>query len=83
MKHIEKAFFTTELDMYSGNSGSPIFCRQSHDLLGIVADTDPKDFVWDDDCGGYVPVVYPNKEIKSGAVRAIGISTFSEYIDRR
>jgi V8-like Glu-specific endopeptidase len=83
VKHIENAYFTSEIDLYSGNSGSPVFCAETHEMIGIVSGSDPIDFDWDDDCCGYISVTYPHKKIKSHGGRCVKASEFNEYIDRR
>jgi V8-like Glu-specific endopeptidase len=81
VKSIEKAYFMSELDLFSGNSGSPVFCAETHEMVGIVSCSDPRDFAWDDDC--CVSVVYPNKEVNSHGGCCIKASEFNEIVKRK
>jgi hypothetical protein len=78
---IRIAYFMAQMDLYSGNSGSPVFCARTHEMVGMVARTDCRDFRRVKDC--WVSVVYPNKKIKSEGDRCVKVSEFNEYIDRR
>ena len=43
------AFFVANLDTYGGNSGSPVFNQETHDVEGILVRGET-DFVFDDNC---------------------------------
>ena len=77
VQRIEKSYFMSELDLFSGNSGSPCFCAETHEMIGIVSRTDCKDFRLVDDC--FVTVVYPQDGILSCGSRIIKVSEFDEY----
>lgn len=46
VENIEKAYFISRMDIYSGNSGSPVFCADTHEMVGMVVQSDPSDFCW-------------------------------------
>lgn len=41
-----KAYFSAGLDIYSGNSGSPVFDAGTHKVAGMVVRGDKRDFRW-------------------------------------
>jgi hypothetical protein len=49
------------LDLYMGNSGSPIFNALTHEVIGMVVRGDYRDFRWTGK--GWLSVRYPNREI--------------------
>jgi V8-like Glu-specific endopeptidase len=83
IQKVEKSYFMAPLDVFSGNSGSPVFSAETHELLGIVAQAQGnwEDFQWTKD--GVVSMIYPNDEINSNGARCIKVSEFNEYITRR
>ncbi len=50
------AWFSANLDIYSGNSGSPVFCADTHEVVGIVVRGDNRDLRYTDD--GWISVIY-------------------------
>ena len=74
---IEKAYFMAPLDIFSGNSGSPVFSAETHELVGIVAKGDPEDFQWTKN--GVASMIYPNDKIKSIGSRCVRVSEFNAY----
>jgi AraC-like DNA-binding protein len=42
--------FRVNLGIYSSNSGSPVFCAQTHELIGIVSRGKPADLRWTGNC---------------------------------
>ncbi len=50
-------FFKADLDIFMGNSGSPVFDMTTHEVVGIVAHGYSKDIRWADGC--WVSVIYP------------------------
>ncbi|MCP4153510.1 MAG: trypsin-like peptidase domain-containing protein, partial [bacterium] len=55
---MKEAFFKADLDVFQGNSGSPVFCSESNEVVGIVSRGDNGDFRWTGHC--YASVVYPS-----------------------
>lgn len=66
--------FGANLDIYMGNSGSPIFNSQTHEVIGIVVRGDNRDFRWTG--SGWVSVIYPNREFHSQGAKCLRVSQF-------
>jgi V8-like Glu-specific endopeptidase len=66
--------FKANLDIYMGNSGSPIFNSETHEVIGIVVNGDNRDFRWTGT--GWVSVIYPNREFYSQGSKCIRASQF-------
>jgi V8-like Glu-specific endopeptidase len=74
---IREAYFGADLDIYSGNSGSPVFNKDTHEVTGMVVRGDNRDFRWTGK--GWVSVIYPNPEIHSRGAQCTRVSEFSRY----
>jgi hypothetical protein len=74
---IRETYFGADLDVYSGNSGSPVFNRDTHEVIGMVVHGDNRDFRWTGK--GWVSVIYPDPEIHSRGAQCTRISEFSRY----
>lgn len=74
---IDRAFFSAELTVYGGNSGSPVFCSDTHEIVGIVVRGDQQDFRWTG--SGWMSVRYPNPMLKSSAPQCTKVSEFFKY----
>jgi len=70
--------FGANLDIYMGNSGSPIFNSQTHEVIGIVVRGDTRDFRWTG--SGWVSVIYPNPEFDSPGSKCIKVSQFIDKL---
>ena len=74
------SYFRADLDVYSGNSGSPVFCAETHELIGIVSRAKSADFRWTGNC--WITMRYPKdgKEYKGAqCTRAL---EFGKYITK-
>jgi V8-like Glu-specific endopeptidase len=71
------AYFGADLDIYSGNSGSPVFDQDTHEVTGMVVRGDNRDFRWTGK--GWVSVIYPNREIPSRGAQCTRASEFSRF----
>jgi V8-like Glu-specific endopeptidase len=78
VENIEKAYFMSQMDIYSGNSGSPVFCAETHEMVGMLVRSDPQDFRRYK--GGWISVRYPNKRIKSDGDRCLKVSLFERVV---
>ncbi len=74
---IEKTFFTADLDIYSGNSGSPVFNAETHEVIGIVVRGDNQDFRLTEK--GWLSIRYPNREFSSNGAHCTRVSEFTQY----
>lgn len=77
-QNIGSAYFMAHVDVFMGNSGSPVFCAETHELVGILTRGDAKDFMWTAD--GLVSVIYPDKNIETYGARCTKVSEFKKYI---
>lgn len=78
VENSEKAYFMSQADVYSGNSGSPVFCAETHEMVGMLVRSDPQDFRKYDHA--WISVRYPNKQIKSDGDRCIKMSEFEKKV---
>jgi len=74
---MDGAFFSAELTVYGGNSGSPVFCSETHEVAGIVVRGDQQNFRWTG--SGWMSVRYPNPMLKSSAPQCTRVSEFITY----
>jgi len=70
--------FGANLDIYMGNSGSPIFNGNTHEVIGIVVRGDNRDFRWTG--SGWVSVIYPSREFHSQGAKCIRVSQFIGFV---
>jgi hypothetical protein len=75
---IEKAYFMSDMDVFSGNSGAPVFCAETHEMVGIVTQGDSQDFRFVEGC--WVSMVYPNSEVNSLGSRCTKVSEFGDQL---
>jgi len=79
VEDISKAYFTAKLNVFSGNSGSPVFDSVTHEVIGIVAHGDSVDFR--PTKSGLVSAIYPNPDLSSNGSRCTRVSEFTDYLD--
>jgi len=77
---IGKSLFGARLDIYSGNSGSPVFDSDTHEVIGIAVHGDNRDFRWMG--SGWVSVLYPDSQIKSKGAECTRVSEFMNAVDK-
>jgi hypothetical protein len=70
--------FMAHVDVFMGNSGSPLFSAETHKMVGMVIKTDSKDFIRT--AKGLKAIHYPNNEIASCGAKCLRVSEFSKYI---
>ncbi|MCP4146151.1 MAG: trypsin-like peptidase domain-containing protein [bacterium] len=74
---ISKAYFSADLNVYCSSSGSPVFDSENHDVIGIVARGDNRDFRWTG--RGWKSIVYPNQDLRSKEPECTRVSEFRKY----
>ncbi|NIM14496.1 MAG: trypsin-like serine protease [Candidatus Aminicenantes bacterium] len=57
VRKIKDAYFVADLDIYAGSSGSPIFDKNTHEVIGMVVRGYHRDFRWTGKC--YISVKLP------------------------
>lgn len=73
---VNDAFFVADPDIYAGNSGSPIFNKNTHEVIGMVVRGYSNDFRWTGNC--YISVTLPSPRNNSGKVEYSPQSTNRE-----
>jgi hypothetical protein len=79
---ISEAYFSADLNVYNGNSGSPVFDRETHEVIGIVVRGHNRDFRLVQSC--WRSVIYPRTSTR-GAHRepeCTRVSEFTAYVDQ-
>jgi hypothetical protein len=79
VRGLEDTFFTADLDTYMGSSGSPVFNDKSHEVIGIVAHGDTRDFRWTGK--GWASIMYPSGDINSKGPQCTRVSQFNAFVD--
>lgn len=77
VRDTDETFFAANLDIYMGNSGSPVFDGKTHEVVGIAAHGDTKDFRYVGN--GWLSVIYPNRDIYSKGPQCTRVSEFIGY----
>lgn len=75
---IDDAYFSSRMDIFGGNSGSPAFDSSTHEVIGMVVRGDYKNFRW---AGiGYISVIYTNADYHSEGSHCTKVSEFIDFI---
>jgi hypothetical protein len=72
VRDVHNTYFDANLNLYSGNSGSPVFDSSTHEVIGIVVRSENQDFRWSGE--GWISIPNPDSK-RSGCTRV------SEFID--
>ncbi|MGD2091292.1 MAG: serine protease [Candidatus Aminicenantes bacterium] len=72
VRKIYDTHFSAHLSVYFGNSGSPVFNTETHEVVGIVVRGDTRDFRWTGK--GWVSIVYPKPGLLSRVPQCTKIS---------
>ena len=79
VRGLEEALFAADLDIYMGNSGSPVFDKETHQVIGMVVRGYQKDFRLVVNC--LVSVIYPNPGLHSEEAHCTRVSEFRNIVD--
>ncbi|NIM13967.1 MAG: hypothetical protein GTO45_18130 [Candidatus Aminicenantes bacterium] len=77
IEQVNGACFGARLDIYCGNSGSPVFSTDTHEVVGMVVRGDTRDFRYTGKC--WLSVIYPNPEIQSTGAECTMVSEFAKH----
>jgi hypothetical protein len=77
---ITENYFRADLDVYSGNSGSPVFCAETHELIGIVSRAQIPDFRWTGN--SWITLRYPKTGAHYNGSQCSRASGFAKYISK-
>lgn len=72
------SYFRSDLNVYSGGSGSPVFCADTHELIGIVSRSKAADFRWTGTC--WLSLSYPGGNINMQRTRCTRTSEFIKHV---
>jgi V8-like Glu-specific endopeptidase len=73
-REANKSFFSADLSVSMGHSGSPVFDNGTHKMIGILVRGYEKDFRWTGN--GWISVIYPNQDIQSKSPQCTRVSEF-------
>lgn len=74
VSHItSETYFMASLNIYSGNSGSPVFDLDTHEVIGMVLHGARSDFRWTEK--GWISTIYPGAK-SADCIRVSGITRF-------
>jgi AraC-like DNA-binding protein len=71
-------YFKSDLDIYSGNSGSPVFCAQTHEVIGIVSRIRPANLRWTGNC--LISLSYPGNALNPFRSQCTRTTEFIKYV---
>lgn len=71
-------YFWADLDVYSSSSGSPLFCAETHELIGIVSRGKAMDFRWTEN--GWLTMRYPKTDPDYKGSQCSRVSQFTRHI---
>jgi len=77
ISNINPHCFVSNLDVFGGNSGSPVFCGDTHKVIGMVVRGDGEDFKRTKH--GLVSAVYPDFELTARGSQSTRITEFGIY----
>jgi V8-like Glu-specific endopeptidase len=75
----QEAYFAAGLDIYMGNSGSPVFDGDTHEVVGMVVRGFNRDFRWTDK--GWLSVVYPDFDGNGKGAQCTRVSEFIHIVN--
>jgi hypothetical protein len=77
---IGKAHFSADLNVYNGSSGSPVFDRETHEVIGIVVRGHNRNFRLVQGC--WRSVIYPRTDMGAGEPECTRVSEFISYVEQ-
>ncbi len=77
----EDAYFRADLSVYNGSSGSPVFDAETHEVTGIVAQGDSKDFRVVENC--LKSIIYSREGLDTEEPQCTRASAFIDKVGRK
>jgi hypothetical protein len=77
---ISEAYFSADLNVYNGSSGSPVFDSETHEVIGIVVRGDIRDFRLVESC--WRSVIYSRTDRNSPKPQCTRVSEFIAHVDK-
>jgi Trypsin-like peptidase domain len=81
VRRLDKTYFSADLTVYGGNSGSPVFSSDTHEVVGIAVRGDGQDFRWTGK--GWLSISYPSTTRKSTMPQCTKVSEFSNFCETK
>ncbi len=75
---IGKSYFSADLNVYCGSSGSPVFDSHTHEVIGIVVRGDNRDFRLVENC--WMSIIYSRSGKNFGEPQCTRVSEFIDYV---
>lgn len=79
IRETHPGFFIADLDVFCGNSGSPVFNRNTYQVVGFVQKGDIRDFRRIGNC--WATVIYPKYELYSQGAHCITVTSLIKVLD--
>lgn len=74
------ACFSADLNVYSGNAGSPVCDSDTHEVVGMVVRGNTRDFRWTE--RGWMSIDYPSSEKNAGLSECTRVSEFIDIVNK-
>lgn len=81
LRCICEAYFSADLNVYNGCSGSPVFDSETHEVIGIVVRGHTRDFRLVESC--WKSVIYSRSDRYSPNPQCTRVSEFIDYVDKK
>lgn len=81
LRDISDAYFSADLNVYNGSSGSPVFDSETHEVIGIVVRGHTRDFKLVESC--WKSVIYSRSNRYSPNPQCTRVSEFIDYVDKK
>lgn len=78
VRSVSGSHFNADLDVYGGNSGSPVFCAETHELIGLVSRNKPMDFRWTEE--GMITIRYSKSGPEYIGIQCSRVSGLERYV---
>ncbi len=80
VRDISEAYFSADLNVYCGSSGSPVFDSETHEVIGIVVRGDSRDFRLVENC--WRSAIYSRTDQYSQEPQCTRVSEFKTIVDK-
>ena len=78
IREVGDTYFSSDLNVYNGNSGSPVFDSKTHEVVGMVVRGYNQDFRWTEN--GWISIARSNIKTNSAIPGCTRVSTFIDYV---
>lgn len=78
VRGVSETFFAADLNVYCGNSGSPVFCQDTHEVVGVAVRGDHQDFRWTGN--DWISIIYSYKSVLFDEPQCTKASEFRTFL---